>query len=116
MVVTPTPHTGLIRWGRACDVVIACLVIAFLLPLMAAVALAIKIAGNGPVLRRRTRIRRDGRWIQTFEFRSRAKNGWRVTRVDRFLRRVRLDTLPQTFDVLRGDLTFIGIDRPAFLT
>ncbi|MGD9614599.1 MAG: sugar transferase [Alphaproteobacteria bacterium] len=108
--------SGTGRYGRLCDILLACFAIIFLVPLMAAVALAIKADGSGPVLRRRTRICRSGRWIQAFEFRTAAYRSREMTRVHRFLRRTRIDTLPQAINVLRGDLTFIGIDRPAFLT
>ncbi len=40
----------------------------------------------------------------------------RTMQVHRFLHRTRIDTLPQVFNVLRGELTFIGNDRPGFLT
>ena len=105
--------TGL--YGRFFDILIACFVIAFLMPLMAAVALAIKTDGGGPVLRRRTHICRNGRWIQALEFRTTAKHGREKGRMYQFLRRARIDALPQAISVLRGDLTFIGTDRPAFM-
>jgi lipopolysaccharide/colanic/teichoic acid biosynthesis glycosyltransferase len=108
--------TSTSRYGRFCDILIARSVIAFLMPLMAAVALAIKADGSGPVLRRRTRICRSGRWIQIFEFRTAARHDREPTRMHRFLGRTRIDTLPQAINVLRGDLTFIGPDRPCFLT
>ncbi len=108
--------SGGLRCRRICDVVIACLAIAFLLPLIGAIALAIKNDGSGPVLRRRLRIRRDGRWIRTFEFCITADRDREMMRLQHFLRRTRIDTLPQVMDVLRGDLTFIGNDRPGFLT
>lgn len=106
---------GGLRCRRICDILIACLALAFLLPLIGAVVLAIRAKASGPVLRRRLRIRRDGRWIRTFEFSIAAHDGRGMSRVRIFLRRTRIDTLPQALDVLRGDLTFIGNDRPGFL-
>jgi lipopolysaccharide/colanic/teichoic acid biosynthesis glycosyltransferase len=107
--------SGSLRCRRICDVLIACLAIAFCLPLMAAVALAIKTECGGPVLRCRIRICRDGSWIQTFVFGITAGRSRWMMRVQPFLRRTRIDMLPQTIDVLRGRLTFIGHDRPGFL-
>jgi lipopolysaccharide/colanic/teichoic acid biosynthesis glycosyltransferase len=106
---------GGIRCCRMCDVLIACLAVALFLPLMTAVAFAIKADSGGPVLSRRVRICRNGRWIQTFEFRVTASRGSEATWVHRFLRDTRIDTLPEVIDVLRGDLTFIGHDRPGFV-
>ena len=104
------------RCRRVCDVLMACFVIALCLPLMTIVALAIKAGGSGPVLRRRVRVCRSGRWIQAFEFRIAANYDRETIRLHRFLRTTRIDTLPQAINVLRGELTFIGTDRPAFLT
>jgi lipopolysaccharide/colanic/teichoic acid biosynthesis glycosyltransferase len=107
---------GNTRCRRLCDVFIACLMIALFLPLMAVAALAIKADGGGPALNRQVRICRSGRWVQTFGFRTAATPGRGIIQVHRFLRCTRIDTLPQTINVLRGDLTFIGNDRPGFLT
>jgi lipopolysaccharide/colanic/teichoic acid biosynthesis glycosyltransferase len=111
-------HHGAVtsRYGRLCDIVIACFLLAFLMPLMTAVAIAIKAGRGSPVLRRRTRICRSGRWVQLFEFRTSMGHDRQPIRMYRLLHRARIDTLPQTVNVLRGDLTFIGIDRPCFLT
>lgn len=106
---------GSLRCSRLFDVSIACVVIAASLPLMMIVALTIKIGGSGPVLGHRIRICHDGRWIQMLEFRVPAEHGWKTGWLYRFFRRTRIDALPQAINVLRGDLTFIGADRPAFL-
>lgn len=111
-----TRDSGATRCRRVCDIFIAFFAIAFFMPVMAAVALAIRIDRSGPVLRRRVRICRSGRWIQTLEFHTAADHGREATRVHRFVRLTRIDMLPQTIDVLRGDLTFLGSDRPGFLT
>ena len=107
---------GRTRGRRVCDLLLACLAMAFFLPLLAAVALAIRADGSGPALCRRLCIRRDGRWVQTFAFRIAAGRGRWMARARPFLYRTRIDLLPQTIDVLRGRLTFIGDDRPGFLT
>jgi lipopolysaccharide/colanic/teichoic acid biosynthesis glycosyltransferase len=104
------------RCRRLCDILLACLVIGCFLPLMAAVALVLKADSSGPVLRRRVRICRDGRWVQTFEFRMPTSCDPGMAWVHRFLRWTHIDRLPQAIDVLRGDTTFVGRDRPGFLT
>src|SRR4051794_21796325 len=113
--MTAIRDTGSIRGCRIFDILLACLVVGLSLPLMAVVAFVIKADSRGPVLSRRVRIRRNGRWIQTSEFRTTEYRSRRVTRLHRFLRMTRIDTLPQAMDVLRGDLTFVGSDRPGFL-
>jgi lipopolysaccharide/colanic/teichoic acid biosynthesis glycosyltransferase len=105
--MTATRNLGSTRACRILDVLLACLVIAFFLPLAATVALAIKADRSGSVLSRRVRICGDGRWIQTFAFRTAANHTRRVKRVHQFLRWTRIDTLPQAINVLRGDLRFI---------
>jgi lipopolysaccharide/colanic/teichoic acid biosynthesis glycosyltransferase len=104
-----------LRHCRFCDILIACVAIAFCLPLLASIALVIKADGSGPVLCRRLHICRDGRWIHTFAFRITANRSRWMHRVQPVLRRTRIEMLPQTIDVLRGNLTFIGRDRPGFL-
>jgi undecaprenyl-phosphate galactose phosphotransferase/putative colanic acid biosynthesis UDP-glucose lipid carrier transferase len=100
-------NIGSARAFRVVDVLLACLVIAFFLPLMAMVALALRADGSGPVLSRRVRICRNGQWIQTFAFRTAANRRRGMTCVHRFIRWTRIDTLPQAINVLRGDLRFI---------
>ena len=109
-------NLGGMRCCRVFDALLACLAVGFFLPLMTAVAVAIRVNSGGPVLRRRVRVCRNGRWIETLEFRATAKPSRKARTVHRFLRRTRIDTLPQVINVLRGELTFIGNDRPGFLT
>src|SRR3954468_10867644 len=104
-----------LRYRRFYDILIACLAIAFCLPLIASVSLAIKADGCGPVLCRRLRICRDGRWIHMFAFRIAASRGRWMHRAHPVLRWTRIEMLPQTLDVLQGNLTFVGSDRPSFL-
>ena len=106
-------------------------------PLMIAVAIAIKLDGNGPVLFRQMRVGRDERRFRLFKFRTmvpdaeqlkqslvdlnEAQEGLfkiaedpRVTRVGRILRKTALDELPQLFNVLRGEMSLVG-PRPLIL-
>jgi exopolysaccharide biosynthesis polyprenyl glycosylphosphotransferase len=91
----------------------------FLSPLLALIALAIKLDSPGPVLFVQERVGRGGRLFKLVKFRTmRPANGatseWvkdnhgRLTRVGRWLRRFRLDELPQLFNVLKGEMSLIG--------
>jgi exopolysaccharide biosynthesis polyprenyl glycosylphosphotransferase len=100
-------------------------------PIIAAVALAIRIDSKGPVFFRQVRVGRDGRHFRIFKFRSmdvdadqlkdglralnevgdgmfKISNDPRVTRVGAFLRRTSLDELPQLFNVLSGEMSLVG--------
>ena len=98
----------------------ACLLLA--LPVMALVAIAIKLDSRGPVLFRQKRFGFNNERIDVFKFRSLyhhladppaaklvTKNDTRVTRVGRFIRKTSLDELPQLFNVvLKGNLSLVG--------
>jgi len=107
------------------------------LPVLAAIAVAIKLDGRGPILFRQTRVGREGRAFRIYKFRTmvpdaearkaglrphndasdglfKMEDDPRVTRVGRFLRRTSLDELPQLFNVLRGDMSLVG-PRPLVL-
>jgi lipopolysaccharide/colanic/teichoic acid biosynthesis glycosyltransferase len=90
-----------------------------LAPLFAIIAIAIKIDSPGPVLFIHDRAGLGGRRIRLLKFRTmrpatgptsewERDNGHRITRVGRWLRRCRLDELPQLVNVLRGDLNLVG--------
>ena len=126
---------GLVRSSRMLkrgfDLVAGTIALVLVGPVMAAIALAIRIDSNGPALFRQPRVGRDGRHFEIFKFRSmvtdadsqkdrlRALNEAgdglfkithdpRVTRVGGFLRRTSLDELPQLFNVLRGEMSLVG--------
>jgi len=97
---------------------------------MAVVALAIRVTSPGPVLYSQKRVGKDGVPFTIYKFRSmrvdaEALSGavWstegdpRVTKVGRFLRRSRLDEIPQLWNVLVGDMSFVGPrpERPEFI-
>jgi len=98
-------------------------------PLMALTALAVRLDSEGPVLYAQERVGEKGRVFTLYKFRSMrvdAESGtpiWardqddRVTRVGRVIRLTRLDELPQLWNVLRGDMSFVGPrpERPFFV-
>ncbi len=103
------------------DRVLASLALVFALPVMALVALAIKLESRGPVLFKQKRYGFNNELIEIYKFRSMyvdqcdataaqlvTRGDPRVTRVGRFIRRTSLDELPQLFNVLKGDLSLVG--------
>ncbi|HME92565.1 MAG TPA: exopolysaccharide biosynthesis polyprenyl glycosylphosphotransferase, partial [Myxococcaceae bacterium] len=114
---------------RAFDVVMAAALVLVAAPLMFLVVLAIKLDSPGPVFYRQERVGRNARHYMVWKFRSMAadaeKDGavWakindeRVTRVGRFIRKTRIDEIPQVFNVLLGQMSFVGPrpERPVFV-
>ncbi len=106
---------------RLLDLVVASIALIVATPFMLGVAAAIWVESGSPVLFRQERVGRRGRIFTLLKFRS-MRNGaeapgearWaqandrRATRVGRFIRRSRLDELPQLFNVLRGDMSLVG--------
>jgi sugar transferase (PEP-CTERM system associated) len=114
---------------RIFDIVCALALIALTSPVMLIAALVIKLESRGPVFYRQERVGFNGRLFNVVKFRSMRtdaeKNGPqfasaeddRVTRVGRFIRKVRIDELPQLFSVLNGDMSLVGPrpERPFFV-
>ena len=104
------------------DRLLASLILLFIAPLMAAIALTVKLTSPGPVIFKQTRYGFNNEEIEVFKFRSMyvhtsqnggkvdqaRKNDPRVTPIGAFLRRTSLDELPQFFNVLRGDMSIVG--------
>ncbi|MEO6462820.1 MAG: polysaccharide biosynthesis protein [Candidatus Eisenbacteria bacterium] len=105
---------------RALDVVLSATGLVLLLPVFAAVSLALRRQGGGPVLFRQERLGRDFRPFRILKFRTMVPGADRlgpgitpgrdprVTRVGAFLRWSKLDELPQLWNVLRGDMSLVG--------
>ena len=125
--------TGTSRLKRIFDVVGAVMALGLTLPLFPLIALAVVAESPGPILFRQMRIGRAESthtnifWMikfRTMVADAEKKSGpvWatkkdpRITRVGNFLRKTRLDELPQLFNVLRGDMSLIGPrpERPGF--
>jgi sugar transferase (PEP-CTERM system associated) len=114
---------------RTFDLVLAAIGLVVASPLMLATALSIRLESPGPVMYCQERVGEGGRTFTLCKFRSMrtdAENGtpiWakerddRVTRIGRFIRLTRLDELPQLWNVLRGDMSFVGPrpERPFFV-
>jgi exopolysaccharide biosynthesis polyprenyl glycosylphosphotransferase len=121
---------------HAFDRVVAAMLLTLFSPLLALIALAVRIESPGPIVFRQRRVGRDGHEFDVFKFRSmymsRAGGEFtppggaapggiegtdRRTRVGRLLRRTSLDELPQLFNVLRGDMSLVGPrpERPEFV-
>ncbi len=106
---------------RIIDFVLALIILPLLLVPMAVVALAIKIEDGGPVIYKQERLTTRGKRFNVLKFRSMKvdaeKDGVavlakdhddRITKVGAFIRKCRLDELPQIFNIIKGDMSFVG--------
>jgi FlaA1/EpsC-like NDP-sugar epimerase/lipopolysaccharide/colanic/teichoic acid biosynthesis glycosyltransferase len=105
---------------RAVDLIVAVLVLALLAPLLLLVAVAIKVESRGPMFYSQPRVGRGGRKFRLYKFRSMrvgadaegplltGAGDLRVTRVGQVIRALRLDEIPQLWNVLRGDMSLVG--------
>ena len=115
---------------RLIDVAAAIIGLTLAGPIMLAVAALVKLTSSGPALYMQRRVGQHGRLFMVFKFRSMRqdaevgtgavwarKNDDRVTPIGRFLRRTRLDELPQLWNVLTGDMSLVGPrpERPEFV-
>ncbi len=105
---------------RAFDLIVSLLVILIALPLWALVALAIKLDSPGPVFYRGLRVGKGGKIFRIYKFRTMVVdaprlgpgitrgNDPRITRVGRWLRRFKIDEMPQLINVLKGEMSIVG--------
>ena len=104
---------------RALDILAATAGLILLSPVFGLVACCIKLTSRGPVLFRQVRIGKDGRPFRILKFRSMMQSSIgdlkitvagdsRVTRVGKFLRRYKVDELPQLWNVIRGQMSLVG--------
>ena len=112
---------GYLQTKRAIDVLASSLLILALIPVYALAALAVRLSSHGPVLYSQKRLTKDGQIFSMYKFRSMfidaeqasgpqwaTENDPRITSVGRWLRKLRIDELPQLFNVLRGEMSLIG--------
>lgn len=106
---------------RAFDIFLSALGLIILSPLMILISLAIFLYDRGPVFYRQTRYTKNGKTFRILKFRSMIPNAEkdgvarlaaekddRITPVGKFIRATRLDELPQFFNILSGDMSFVG--------
>jgi len=116
-------NQGVVRTAikRVFDVISASLIFVAALPVMLVTAVFIKLESTGPVFYRQERVGLNGKPFKVIKFRSMrtdaekdGKPRWatlnddRVTKVGRFIRKVRIDELPQLINVLQGDMSMVG--------
>ncbi len=109
-----------LKLKRAFDIIMSLIVLVFLIIPILIIALLVKLTSKGPVFYRQVRVTTYNREFRIFKFRTMvvnadkmgalvtAQNDPRVTKIGSFLRKYRLDELPQIFNVLIGDMSFVG--------
>jgi sugar transferase (PEP-CTERM system associated) len=114
---------------RMVSTTVSFIALALCLPLIPFIILAIRLSSPGPIFFRQARVGYGGRQFTIFKFRTMrqdaeangavwaSKNDPRITSLGRFLRKTRLDEIPQLWNVLRGDMGFVGPrpERPEFV-
>lgn len=115
---TAAPNRPVQRLAKAAiDRGLAAAALVMLAPLLALVALAIRLDSRGPILFRQNRTGQNGKVFRILKFRSMTtdaglaqatRNDARVTAVGRWLRRTSIDELPQLVNVLRGEMALVG--------
>lgn len=133
MSPAPVRRSSLSLWNfslgkRVLDAALAGVGLVLVTPLLAVIAVAIKLTSPGPVLFRQQRVGKDGKLFELLKFRTMIhrrqgagpgvtrKGDSRVTPVGQVLRRFKLDELPQLFNVVRADMSLVGPrpDLPEF--
>ena len=116
---------------RILSIILSVILLILTSPILLLAAIAIKLDSKGPVFYKQERVGRNGRVFRLVKFRSMQHDAeketgpvWstpggdkRVTRIGRFLRRTRIDELPQIYNILRGDMDMVGPrpERPVFV-
>ncbi|MFQ5707898.1 MAG: undecaprenyl-phosphate glucose phosphotransferase [bacterium] len=129
--ILPGPLSGWQRYvKRLVDILVSLCVLSCVLPLWVIVAIAIRLDSRGPVLFKQERIGKDGKVFTIYKFRSMfddaesqtgpkwaEKDDPRITRVGKVIRKLRIDEIPQFFNVLKGDMSLVGPrpERPYFV-
>lgn len=107
---------------RAMDIILSLIALIIFSPIMLVTAICIKSEDHGPVLYKQCRLTKDGKEFNLYKFRSMrvdaekdgvarlstGDNDDRITKTGKFIRKVRIDEMPQLFNILKGDLTIVG--------
>lgn len=105
---------------RLFDIIVSFVLILCLLPVLAILYIIIKLDSPGNVIFVQNRVTRNNKIFKIYKFRSMVENAEklgssvavvndkRITRVGKFMRKLRLDEIPQLFNILKGDLSFVG--------
>ncbi len=126
------PLSNTLNWcaKRVMDILVALVGVVVSLPVMVFAAIAVKCTSRGPIIFKQERIGLHNKPFRMYKFRtmevqkpSQEAKGWtkkndpRVTKVGKFLRRTRIDELPQLFNILKGDMSVVGPrpERPQFV-
>ncbi len=124
------PRRRSLLWHSVYSTVVAVLVTPIFLPVIAIIAVLVKLTSPGPVFHRQVRVGLNGAPFTVYKFRSMhvnaeaqtgavwaTRNDPRVTKVGKWLRRLRLDETPQLLNVLRGEMSLVGPrpERPEFV-
>ena len=116
------PSLEYIVGKRMMDIVLSLIAIVLFSPFMLITAIAIKVEDHGPVFYKQTRLTKDGKRFEIYKFRSMrtdaekdgiarlstGDNDDRITKVGRFIRKVRIDEMPQLFNIIKGELSIVG--------
>ncbi len=118
---TPTAHFSFqLAAKRAFDVVSSSIALVILVPVFALIGLAIAITSPGPIFYKASRVGMKGKVFKMYKFRTMVvdadkigpgltvRNDQRITSTGRFLRKSKLDELPQLINVLRGEMSIVG--------
>lgn len=107
-------------WKRSFDLVVSAIAILVLSPILLIIAFLIKLDSKGPVLFKQVRVGKGGKEFKIYKFRTMVVDAEklgkqitvgrdsRITRVGHFLRKSKLDELPQLFNVFEGTMSFVG--------
>lgn len=113
---------------RSTDIILSLMLITFTAPLIIAVSILIKLDSPGPIFYQQDRVGREGKVFRILKFRTMrtdaehdgpkwaSKGDSRITKIGNFLRKSRIDEIPQAVNILRGEMSFVGPrpERPEF--
>lgn len=122
LTLSETPLIGINKIAKSLeDLILSSIILILIAPILAVVAIAVKLDSEGPIFFRQNRAGWNGKTFKIWKFRSMVvhqeeagkvkqaqKNDPRITRVGAFIRKTSLDELPQIFNVLMGDMSLVG--------